>query len=127
MVQDYLGLYHEYGVIDCIELIRHFYKEELELDFPLPSYPKSSEWMKHFSPESIDEWASTCAIKVDLTDAQDYDVIAFKSKKLIIHFGMFLRPTKMLHIEEGRSSKIETLSSYWIDNIHAIYRHEKMV
>jgi len=127
MVQKYLGLQHDYGVVDCIELIRNFYENELEIDFSLPSYDKSSKWMKQFSPESIDEWASKCAIKVNLTDAQDYDVIAFKSKKLIIHFGMFLKPTKMLHIEEGRASRIDTLSSYWVDNIHAIYRHEKMV
>jgi cell wall-associated NlpC family hydrolase len=127
MVQKYLGLQHEYGVVDCIEIIRHFYQNELEIDFPLPSYDKSANWMKQFSPDNIDEWASKCAIKVNLTDAQDYDVMAFRSKKLIIHFGMFLKPTKMLHIEEGRASRIDTLSGEWVESIHAIYRHEKMV
>ena len=127
MVQKYLGLQHEYGVVDCIEIIRHFYQNELEIDFPLPPYDKSANWMKQFSPDNIDEWASKCAIKVNLTDAQDYDVMAFRSKKLIIHFGMFLKPTKMLHIEEGRASRIDTLSSEWVESIHAIYRHEKMV
>lgn len=127
MVQRYLGLQHQYGVVDCIEIIRHFYLNELEIDFPLPSYDKSANWMKQFSPDNIDEWASKCAIKVNLTDAQDYDVMAFRSKKLIIHFGMFLKPTKMLHIEEGRASRIDTLSSEWVESIHAIYRHEKMV
>ena len=54
MVQKYLGLQHEYGFVDCIEIIRNFYEHELEIDFPLPSYSKSAKWMKEFSPEGID-------------------------------------------------------------------------
>jgi|TARA_E500000178_G_C16830140_1_gene665657 cell wall-associated NlpC family hydrolase len=129
VVQEYLGLRHDYGVIDCIELIRLFYKQELNVNFPLPTYPKSKEWMKHFSTESVDQWASSCSIKVKLTDAQNYDVMAFKSTKsnLIIHFGLFLAPTRMLHIEEGGVSHVETLSDYWVKQIHSLYRHEKMV
>jgi len=129
MVQKYLGLRHSYGETDCIELIRYFYKNELSLDFSLPSYPKSRAWMKYFSTKSVDGWASTCAVKVKLTDAKNYDVIAFKSNKsnLIIHFGLFLAPTQMLHIEEGGVSRVETLSTYWVEQIHALYRHESLV
>ena len=129
MVQKYLGLRHSYGETDCIELIRYFYKNELSLDFSLPSYPKSRAWMKHFSTKNVDGWASTCAIKVKLTEAENYDVIAFKSDKsdLVIHFALFLKPTQMLHIEEGGVSRVETLSQYWIERIHSLYRHEKMV
>ena len=129
MVQKYLNLPHSYGETDCIELIRKFYKHELLLDFSLPTYPKSREWLKHFSTDSVDHWASTCSIKVELTDAENYDVIAFKSTKsnLITHFGLFLKPTKMLHIEEGGVSRVETLSDYWIERIHSLYRHEQLV
>lgn len=129
MVQKYLGFKHEYGNVDCIELIRLFYKNELNIDFSIPSYPPSRKWMKSFSPKSVDEWASTCAIKVHWTDAQDYDVIAFKSdnSKLIIHFGLFLKPIKMLHVEEGGVSCIQTLSDYWVTRIHSVYRHEQLV
>lgn len=129
MVQKYLGLHHEYGTNDCIELIRLFYKKELNLNFNLPPYPKSRQWMKHFSTKHVDEWASTYAVKVELTNAKNYDVIAFKSTKsdLITHFGLFLAPTQMLHIEEGGVSRVETLSQYWIERIHAFYRHESMV
>ena len=129
MVQQYLGLQHNYGTIDCIELIRLFYKNELNINLFLPTYPKSREWMKHFSTKSVDGWALTCAQKVQLTEAQNYDVIAFKSTKseLITHFGLFLKPTQMLHIEEGGVSRVETLSAYWIERIHSLYRHESMV
>ena len=83
----------------------------------------------HFSTNSIDRWASVYAVKVRLTEAKNYDVIAFKSTKsnLITHFGLFLAPTQMLHIEEGGVSRVETLSEYWIERIHAFYRHESVV
>jgi cell wall-associated NlpC family hydrolase len=129
MVQKYLGLKHEYGKIDCISLIRKFYFQELQLDFPLPQYPHSRVWLKQFSTQNVDQWASTCAVKVKLTAAENYDVIAFKSisSNLIIHFGLFLAPTQMLHIEEGGVSRVETLSDYWVERIHSLYRHESMV
>lgn len=129
MVQQYLGLTHKYGTVDCIEIIRQFYLVELNINLSLPTYPKSRDWMKHFSTESVDRWALTCAQKVELTEAQNYDVIAFKSTKssLITHFGLFLKPTQMLHIEEGGVSRVETLSSYWIERIHSLYRHEQLV
>lgn len=128
MVQKYLGFQHSYGVMDCIELIRLFYKQELDIDFPLPAYPKSREWMKHFSTDHVDGWASKCAVKVKLTEAENYDVIAFKSTKtnLVTHFALFLKPTRMLHIEEGGVSCVETLSDYWVERIHAFYRHVNM-
>ena len=48
--------------------------------------------------------------KVKLTDAKNYDVMVFKSEKyeLATHFGMYLMPSKLLHIEEGvvRVSKL---------------------
>ena len=129
MVQKYLSKKHQYGEFDCIELIRLFYKNELDIDFPLPTYPKSRDWMKHFSTDNVDGWDSTCAVKVKLTEAENYDVIAFKSTRsnLIIHFGLFLKPTQMLHIEEGGVSVVETLSDYWVKRIHSLYRHESMV
>lgn len=129
MVQKYLGLPHNYGSVDCIELIRQFYDQELNIDFKLPPYPTSRDWMKHFSTLRVDEWASTCAIKVNLTDAKNYDVMVFKSEKsnLIIHFSMFIQPTRMLHIEEGGVSCVQTLSTYWLDKLYTIYRHNDLV
>ena len=129
MVQKYLGLYHSYEDINCITLIKNFYFLELNLQFSLPDYPVSRHWIKQFTTTSIDSWAAQCAKKVSLTNAKDYDVIAFKSEKtnLVIHFGMYLMPSKMLHIEEGGISRVETLSDYWVENIHSIYRHDSLV
>ena len=129
MVHKYIGIRHSYDEINCITLIKNFYHTELNLQFSLPNYPLSRHWIKEFTTVSIDKWAAQCAKKVSLTNAKDYDVIAFKSEKtnLVIHFGMYLMPSKMLHIEEGGISRVETLSDYWVDNIHSIYRHDSLV
>lgn len=129
MVRDFIGLSHSYDTINCITLIKNFYYMKLNLEFSLPEYPHSKQWIKEFTTTSIDNWAAQCAKKVSLTNAKDYDVIAFKSEKtnLIIHFGMYLMPSKMLHIEEGGISCVETLSDYWVESIHSIYRHDSLV
>ena len=129
MVHKYIGIRHSYDEINCITLIKNFYHTELNLQFSLPNYPLSRHWIKEFTTVSIDKWAAQCAKKVSLTNAKDYDVIAFKSEKtnLVIHFGMYLMPSKMLHIEEGGISRVETLSDYWIESIHSIYRHDSLV
>ena len=129
MVRQYIGIRHSYDDINCITLIKKFYHRELNLQFSLPDYPSSRHWIKEFTTISIDNWAAKCAKKVSLTNAKDYDVIAFKSEKtnLVIHFGMYLMPSKMLHIEEGGLSRVEILSDYWIESIHSIYRHDSLV
>ena len=129
MVQKYIGLPHSYGTVDCIEIIHQFYKNELDLKFELPSYPKSTEWMKYFSCKNVDEWAAVYGQKVELTAAKNYDVMVFKSLKtdLVIHFGLYIQHNKILHVEEGRDSCVEALSDYWRERLHAVYRHNEMV
>jgi cell wall-associated NlpC family hydrolase len=129
MISKYLGIKHEYGIFDCIILVQQFYKNELGVSLDLPPYPHSASWMKHFTTTSFDERASKYGTKVLLTGAKNYDLIVFKSDKSehLIHFGIYLMPNKMLHIEDGRTSRIDTLSDYWLNHLYAIYRHDNLV
>ena len=54
-----------------------------------------------FSADNVDQWASKCAVKVKLTEAQNYDVIAFKHK-YIMHLQLF--STKKPH--RGGESRV---------------------
>jgi len=127
-INNYIGLNHNYGELDCITLIKFFYEHELGISFDLPDYCKSKRWMYTFTEQELNSWICKYAIKTTLTSAQNYDLIAFKSKNnMINHFAMFLAPASILHVEESSISKIETLSDYWIDSIYAVYRHEQLV
>jgi cell wall-associated NlpC family hydrolase len=128
-IQPYLGVPHSYGTYDCITLIQQFYQIELGYNFSLPSYTPSRMWMKQYTTEFFDEWAAKYGKKVSLTDAQNYDLISFKSSKtnLLIHFGLYIKPNRMLHVEEGAHSRVDQLSDYWLQHLHAIHRYDKMV
>ena len=129
---NYLGISHNYLDINCITIINEFYKNELQINCIeelIPSNIKNRRWMKDVSFKDINKWALEHGIKVSLTDAQDFDVMVFGSKnfKYPIHFGMFLKPCNMLHLEEGRMSRYESISNEWSDCLWAIYRHNSLV
>ena len=131
-ISKYLGYYHNYLEINCITIINDFYKKELNIDDIekiIPSDIKNRNWMKKISLEQIDEWALTYGKKVSLTEARDFDVMIFKSKRFQrpIHFSMFFKPCNMLHLEEGSTSRYESISNEWRECIHAIYRHRALV
>jgi hypothetical protein len=128
----YIGIQHSYIGINCISILHNFYKNELNIDCIADLTPdniKDRKWMKTITLQQIDEWALKHSIKVPLTEAQDFDVMIFKSIKFQrpIHFGMFLKPCNILHLEEGRTSRYETISNEWRNCLHAIYRHNSLV
>ena len=129
---NYIGIQHNYLKTNCITIIDDFYTNELGINCIkelIPSDVKNRRWMREVSLKNINDWALKHGIKVPLTEAQDFDVMVFESKKskYPIHFGMFLKPCKMLHLEEGRTSRYETISNEWADCIFALYRHHDMV
>ena len=132
----YLGKKHSYNGINCITILASFYKNELKSDvfdslFDLIKKDEkiinTRKWMKTVSLSDIDRWASTCAKKVTLTTAKNYDVIVFRSLRgdVPIHFGMYIDYMRMFHLEEGAHSMITNITNAWSSQIHAIYR--KMV
>ena len=128
-IQNYIGIPHVYGSFDCIILVHQFYERELGYSFSIPTYEHSRAWMKQYDTVFLDEWASKYTKKVSLTCAENYDLISFKSNKsnLLIHFGLYIKPNRILHVEEGKTSRVDQLSNYWLQHLHAIYRYDKMV
>jgi cell wall-associated NlpC family hydrolase len=125
----YLSQKHQYGIFDCITLVQQFYSTELGIAIALPEYPHNRQWMKQFSYVVINDWAAKYAKKVSLTAAKNYDLIVFKSEKsdLVIHFGLYIAPNRMLHVEEGNTARIDYLSDYWVNKIYAVYHYDRMV
>lgn len=129
----YLDRKHDYSDHNCITLINEIYKNELNSDifdsfWDLVNMPEGKvqdgrAWMRRISLETVENWASTVARKVNLTELQEYDVIVFKSRRSIpIHFGMYVGINRFIHLEEGRYSKIDILNDTWRDLIGSIWR-----
>ena len=129
----YLNRKHEYPDNTCITLITDIYKTELNsnsfdglwdhLKLPEGKHFYGSSWIRHISIDSIEKWASINAKKVDLTAIQEYDVIIFKSGRLLpTHFGMYVGANKFIHLEETKYSRIESLNEKWRSVIASIWR-----
>lgn len=129
MLLNYLGKKHEYGVFDCIILVQQFYKQELGVSFDLPPYSHSRQWMKEFTTTVFDERVAKYGTKVPLTAAKNYDLMVFKSAKsnLLIHFGIYVMPNQILHVEEDSMSRLENVSDYWMNHLYGMYRHVSLV
>lgn len=129
----YLGIKHNYLENNCITIINDIYKKELNsyvfdplwdyLNMPEGKPIDGKAWMRRFSIQDIEKGASLVAKKVNLTDLQEYDVILFKSGRLVpTHFGMYVGYNKFIHLEEGRLSKIDNLDDNWRVMIASIWR-----
>lgn len=126
-MQQYLFIPHNYDDVNCVTLIQRFYKNELGIELKIPQYEKSRRWSAFFTPSSVDDWAKNNAKKVSLTSAKNYDLMVFKSKNRLTHFSMYVESNRMLHIEEGSTSKIEVLSDYWLQQLYGVYRYAALV
>lgn len=126
---EYLFLPHSYGDVNCVSLIQRFYANELDITLDIPDYEKSRRWSAFFTTKSVDFWATQNAKKVELTAAKNYDLMIFKSRNSnkLTHFAMYIESNRMLHIEEGSTSKIEMLSDYWLQQLYGVYRHAALV
>ena len=131
---NYLGLRHSYAGINCITVISAFYEKELQINVFKDLFNRikkdnkdisTRRWMKQITLENIDSWAATCAKKVSLTNAQNYDVIVFRSLRgeNPIHFGLYIDCMRMFHLEEGAHSMITSIDKYWSKRLHAVYRY----
>ena len=131
----YLGIKHNYQNINCITLIEKIYKEELNskvfqslwthLNLSEGKPLEGRRWKFKITLEKIEEWVDSNAIKVDLTDIEEYDGIVFKSKKnRPIHFGMYITNNNFIHVEEETGSRISALDQEWRNQIHVILRRK---
>ena len=129
----YIGIKHNYLENNCITLIDSIYKNELNSNvfeslwepLGLPGgKPKDGRgWMKRLSVQTLEDWATTVAIKVYLTELQEYDVIIFKSRRLIpTHFGLYVENNRFIHLAEGKFSKIDVLDQEYREEIASIWR-----
>lgn len=121
-ITKYLGRPHNYGSFDCIKLIELVYAE-LGLEFSSPTYSFSRRWMREITTEAIDTWAAKYAKKVLLTEAKSYDVMVFTGRnKNPSHFGLFMAPSKLLHVEQSSVCRIDNLPYH--ETLYAVYRHK---
>lgn len=137
-VADYLCRTFIPGIFDCAELVRHYYKKELNIHLTKVGHrfrfePKEDadylDMIGYYknNPYLIDFYKSNHFIEV--TDFQKHDVILIKTSKIecAVHCLIYLGNDKILHHPSERPSRIELFSDFYKKRMVAHLRHKFLV
>jgi cell wall-associated NlpC family hydrolase len=107
--------------VDCLGLIKLYYKEVLNIHLPDYFYihgsAKDSCHLTIESGENDGNWES-------VDDKIHGDVLIFRVGRYPSHVGMYLGDNEFIHCLEGRQSCIENLSN-WKERFLKAYRWKK--
>jgi cell wall-associated NlpC family hydrolase len=106
--------------LDCWQLVRHFYRQELGVDVPdyLELYASSMDKasVKGCMAHAFGEWQ-----RVDYPAFGD--VLVFRVTDAPWHTGIYLGPGRMLHSLPGHNSCLEAYDgTRWKHRLHGVYR-----
>lgn len=128
----YIGIKHNYSVDNCITIIQHYFEDELGIDIFNEIYKEANidikgitrRWRFHISLQKVIEIANKYSYEVPLTEMQEHDFLIFSDEKgRPYHFGMYVGVNHFLHLQEGRTSRIELLNQEWRDSLSSIRRY----
>jgi cell wall-associated NlpC family hydrolase len=132
-----LGLEFKHGSQDCYSLVRAFYKQNYNLDFPDIARPDDwwdhglNLYMDHFKEIGFD------AVNVrpqDLRIADGFLMAVYRGSarlsssenkgKVANHSAVYIGDGKILHHMYGRLSSVENYTGMWFNTTVAVLRHK---
>ena len=123
---DFIGRIYEFGVKDCFELARDFYKKN-NIKIPPREGEWQSRWWKHglnyFSPLQLDNWGFKL-----VSEPKRGDLVLFQINAPVDnHCGIYLGNDVILHHAENRLSCRENLYPTWIKFKTTTWRYEQKI
>lgn len=118
-----MGREYKFGIQDCFEAARDYYRTEVNLDIPAREPFEDDWWLKdldYFTEDYISTWGFK---KVDKPQKDDLLIFAVNSK-IGNHCGVFLGNDIFFHHATQRLSCRENLYPFWIKHLIGIYRYE---
>ena len=118
-----MGREYKFGIQDCFEAARDYYRTEVKLDIPAREPFEDDWWLKdldYFTEDYISTWGFK---KVDSPQKDDLLIFAVNSK-IGNHCGVFLGNDIFFHHATQRLSCRENLYPFWIKHLIGIYRYE---
>jgi len=118
-----MGRDYEWGVTDCLEAVRDYYRKELYIDLKKRGAYKQEWWksgINYMTEEHIKEWGFT---PVDNLEKNDLLIFAIKGDTSN-HCGVYLNNDLFYHHMENRISCRENLYPMWKKFFRKAYRYE---
>ena len=121
--QPLIGREYEFGVRDCFEVVRDYYKTQ-DIDLPKRALFEDDWWdrgLNYFCTDYIASWG----FKEVTGSLLPNDLIVFTmGAKVGNHCGVYLGQDVFLHHAYERLSCRENLYPIWQKHITGVYRHE---
>ena len=119
-----IGRQYSYGVLDCVQLLRDWYKKEYGLTFPYLLPPHNSQsW--HDNPYLYETLINFGFKEVDKQDIRYGDLLlmCLGRSQRPNHGAIYLGDNLILHHLSGRLSSRDFYNDYWIRTTHSALRY----
>jgi cell wall-associated NlpC family hydrolase len=126
--REYLSL--TYSSYDCYDLVKLFYRRELEIDLISDDYLSPNKTSLHGVIRNKDEYKNLVQVQkrnFKRVGAPQYgDIILFSFCGIASHVGIYLEDNLFLHTQEKTGACIEKLSNQkWQKRLLGIYRYDQ--
>ena len=123
---DYVGRQFCYGVLDCFELVRDWYRGELGIEIPeRPEAASSPSWWKGREARElyIEGYAASGFVAVE--EPEPGDMLLFQvGADVANHAAIYIGQQVILHHVWSRLSCREIYGGYWVKNMRVCIRHK---
>lgn len=112
--KNYLNIEFEIGKNDCYELVKKYYKNELNID--LPYLNRTENWYEHNEERFINEFNTQFnKYLIETKELQKNAIILFKyrNKKYPHHLGIYLDNNEFLHHPYHKFSTIDIYNNIY--------------
>lgn len=123
-LKDYLFKDFKLGEYDCLELVRNYYREELNIN--ISPYNQSDSWFLNNPTIIYDNFKKEGFIEINRGRMRKNDVILFGNNKEIGHLAIAMGNNLMLHHPRESKSIIEDIHHLWESKISLVVRHNDL-
>lgn len=124
-IAPYVGREFSAGVLDCWTVVRDYYNNELNMDFP--DFDRTDKWWERGEDLYRDNYEKIGFVRVfDELKQNDFLLLTLDSS-VPNHSAIYLGNNRMLHHVQFRLSSIDIYGGYWQKNTWAITRHQRFL
>lgn len=124
-----IGREFKHGTVDCLSLIRDYYKQELNID--MPDFVREDNWWLNGGDMYRDNFAACGFVKVggsEFTALNKHDVIVMQVCSPVPNHGaVYVGDNVILQHCQDRLSSRDVYGGYWRKATNMVLRHKELL
>jgi proteasome lid subunit RPN8/RPN11 len=121
-----IGREFHHGVLDCLSLIRDYYKQTLNID--IPDYVRQDQWWLKGENLYRDKFTECGFFDVPLETLQQHDILIMRMASPVENHGaVYVGNNQILQHVSGRLSSRDVFGGYWRKATTLLIRHGSLM